>query len=156
MGRVVEQIRVSAPAAVVFDVALSFEAMRTYERWNPAFRRGLTITATTGGAGTTFEFPLEAPGAVARAEILEYDPPSRIVACWHGGVFAEATTVITVDGHAGGGSVITHDCTYTVRSAAAALAIDRFLMRPRIIASARAQLEAMKERAEHALRAEAA
>lgn len=144
---VADSIEIGAPAARVFAVALAVDQFRGYANWNPAFARGIRIIEETEGIGTTFEAPLEAPGAIGRAEVTEYEPPSRMTARVRGGIFRDLCVRFTIEDTAQG-STLSLSMEYQLRYAPASWILDGVVLRGKMRASARAQLLAMKARAE--------
>ena len=141
------QTSVGAPPDRLFAVTLAADQIRGYANWNPAFARGIRIIAETGGVGTVFETPLEAPGAIGRAEIVEYDPPRAMGSLVRGGVFRELRIRFTIEAD-GDGSRLTQTIDYSLKYAPMSWLIDAMVLRGKLRASSAAQLAAMKERAE--------
>jgi len=147
--RVEREVR--APAARLFEKALALEQLAGYPEWNPAFARGLRVIEETGGAGTVFEVRLEAPGAVGRAVIAAYDPPHLLAAEMTGGIFRSVEVRFAVM-PIGADCRLTLTMVYRLRYQPLAALIDVMMLRGKMRASAVAQLEAMKQRAEFFVR----
>ena len=140
-------IDIAASPERVFALSLAVDQYRGYPNWNPAFAKGIRIIEQTDGVGSRFESPLEAPGAIGRSEVVVYDPPTRMEANVHGGIFRDLRIAFNIQ-PIDAGSTISITMRYSLRYGPASWIVDVVVLRGRLQASAGAQLLAMKNRTE--------
>lgn len=141
-----------APPIVVFDEALSARQFAGLPDWHPSFRRQrLRILRPADGAGLAFEFELPLRGATAHGKIIEHARPWRVVSRFSGGIFEEATVTWSLVPEGASGTMLTYCIDYHLRGWLARILVDGLMLRPRLVADARAQIAAVRARAEAAV-----